>query len=521
MGHVDHGKTSLLDTLRKTNVAGGEAGGITQHIGAYSVDTPRGAVTFLDTPGHAAFTAMRARGAQVTDIVILVVAADDGVMPQTVEAIKHAKAAKVPIIVAVNKIDKPEAKPERVMQQLTEHGLVPEDWGGETMMVPVSARKGTGIDDLLERILLQADVLELRANPDRRAEGTIVEAELDKGRGPVATFLVQSGTLRIGDFIVAGEHAGKVRAMYNSRGEALKEAGPSTPVQVLGLSGVPNAGDRLNAVADDKTAKTVAEHRGIKSREEALKRQNSPMSNLVDFLGKSASTEEMHELRIIVKADVGGSAEALTRELERLSTAKVKVIVIQSGVGTITGSDVNQAIASRALVIGFNSKPDAKAQITAAHEKVDVRTYGIIYEVVDDVKKVMAQLLAPKLEERYLGRAEVRALFSVPKLGLIAGSYVVDGKIVRTEKVRVRRGTAVVHEGNLASLKRFKDDAKEVAAGYECGIGFVSFPDVKEGDVVECYTLAEVAAELGEALVAQEERENEKKAGGASTQPSA
>ena len=520
MGHVDHGKTSLLDTLRSANVAAGEAGGITQHIGAYSVETPRGRVTFLDTPGHAAFTAMRQRGAQVTDIVVLVVAADDGVMPQTVEAIKHAKAAKVPLIVAINKIDKPDAKPERVMQQLTEHGLVPEDWGGETMMVPVSARKGLGIDDLLERILLQAEILDLRASTDRRAEGTIVEAELDKGRGPVATVLVQSGTLRTGDFIVAGEHAGKVRAMYTARGEVLKEAGPSTPVQVLGLSGVPNAGDRLNAVADDKTAKTVAEHRSIKAREEALKRQNSPMSNLVDFLGKAASVEEFHELRVIVKADVGGSVEAVSQALERLSTRKVKVNVVRSGVGTITESDLNDAMASRALVVGFNSKPDAKAQALAAHEKVDVRTYSIIYELIDDVRVAMVAMLAPKFEERYMGRAEVRALFTVPKLGLIAGSYVVDGKIMRTEKVRVRRGPQIVHEGNLGSLRRFKDDVKEVAAGYECGIGFQSFTDVKEGDVVECFAMAEVAADLGEPVAILEEREREKKAS-ASVQPSA
>ena len=504
MGHVDHGKTSLLDAIRSSNVAAGEAGGITQHIGAYSVDTPRGKVTFLDTPGHAAFTAMRARGAQVTDFVILVVAADDGVMPQTAEAVAHAKQAKVPIIVAINKIDKPEAKPERVMQQLTDHGLVAEEWGGDTMMIPVSARKGTGIDKLLESIVLQAEVAELRASPDKRAEGTIIEAELDKGRGPVATILVQTGTLRLGDYIVAGEQAGKVRAMMDSHGKTLDEAGPSTPVQVLGLAGVPDAGDKLNAVADEKTARTVAEHRQQKAREEALRRQNSPMSNLLDFIGKKASDEQQLELRVIVKADVGGSVEAVSQALERLTTQKVKVNVILKGVGTITESDVNQAIASRAMVVGFNSKPDAKAAAHASHEHVEIRTFSIIYEVIDDVRKAMSRLLAPKIEEKYLGRAEVRQLFTAPKLGTIAGSYVTDGKIVRTERVRVKRNGAAVHEGSLAGLKRFKDDVKEVAAGFECGIGFASFPEVQVGDIVECFELVEVAADLGEAIAASE-----------------
>ncbi|MCC7071035.1 MAG: translation initiation factor IF-2 [Deltaproteobacteria bacterium] len=504
MGHVDHGKTSLLDAIRSTNVAAGEAGGITQHIGAYSVDTPRGKVTFLDTPGHAAFTAMRARGAQVTDFVILVVAADDGVMPQTAEAIAHAKQAQVPIIVAINKIDKPEAKPERVMQQLTDHGLVAEEWGGETMMIPVSARKGTGIDKLLESIVLQAEVAELRASPEKRAEGTIIEAELDKGRGPVATILVQTGTLKLGDYIVAGEQAGKVRAMMDSYGKSLSEAGPSTPVQVLGLAGVPDAGDKLNAVADEKTARTVAEHRQQKAREEALRRQNSPMSNLLDFIGKKASDEQQLELRVVVKADVGGSVEAVSQALERLTTQKVKVNVILKGVGTITESDVNQAIASRAMVVGFNSKPDAKAAAHASHEHVEIRTFSIIYEVIDDVRKAMSRLLAPKIDEKYLGRAEVRQLFTAPKLGTIAGSYVTDGKIVRTERVRVKRNGAAVHEGSLAGLKRFKDDVKEVAAGFECGIGFASFPEVQVGDIVECFELVEVAADLGEAIAASE-----------------
>jgi translation initiation factor IF-2 len=501
MGHVDHGKTSLLDRIRNAEVAAGEAGGITQHIGAYQVETAKGKVTFLDTPGHAAFTAMRARGAQVTDIVILVVAADDGCMPQTIEALNHAKAAKVPIMVALNKADKPDAKPERVMQQLTEHGLVSEEWGGDTIMIPVSARTGMNIDKLLESILLVAEVAELKASPDRRGEGTIVEAELDKGRGPVATVLVQQGTLKVGDFIVAGEHSGKVRAMLDDRGQQVKEAGPSTPVQVLGLAGVPDAGDKLNAVADEKTARTVAEHRQTKAREEQLRRANqNSMSNLLDFVSKSANAEQQLELKIIVKADVGGSVEAISNALEKLSTKKVKVVVVTSGVGTITESDVNLALASRAMIVGFNSKPDAKAASVASHEKVEVRSYSIIYELLDDVKRAMSQLLAPKVEEKYLGKAEIRQLFTVPKLGVIAGSYVTDGKIVRTERARIKRGNGVVHEGTFASLKRFKDDAREVAAGFECGIGFVSFTDFQPGDVIECFELVEVAADLGEAI---------------------
>ena len=418
MGHVDHGKTSLLDRIRNANVASGEAGGITQHIGAYQVETPKGRITFLDTPGHAAFSSMRARGAQITDIVILVCAADDGVMPQTIEALKHAQAAKVPIIVALNKADKPGAKPERVMQQFTEYGLVPEEWGGENIMLPVSAHTGLNIDKLLESVLLVAEVADLKAAPDRKAEGTVVEAELDKGRGPVATILVQEGTLRIGDYIVAGEHSGRVRAMIDDRGNQVKEAGPSMPVQVLGLSGVPDAGDQLNAVADEKNARAVAEHRAQKGREESLKRQNqNSMSNLLDFIGKSASAEQQLDLKVVVKADVGGSCEAVSQALEKLSTKKVRVSVIQSGVGTITESDVNFAMSSKAMVVGFNSKPDAKAAQVASHEKVEVRSYSIIYELLDDVRKVMSQMLAPNVEERYLGKAEVRQVFSVPKLG--------------------------------------------------------------------------------------------------------
>jgi translation initiation factor IF-2 len=501
MGHVDHGKTSLLDRIRNANVAAGEAGGITQHIGAYQVETPRGRITFLDTPGHAAFSSMRARGAQVTDIVILVCAADDGVMPQTIEALKHAQAAKVPIIVALNKADKPQAKPERVMQQFTEYGLVAEEWGGEAIMMPVSAHTGMNIDKLLESVLLVAEVADLKAAPDRRAEGTVVEAELDKGRGPVATILVQEGTLKVGDYIVAGEHAGRVRAMMNDRGEQVKEAGPSMPVQVLGLGGVPDAGDKLNAVADEKSARTVAEHRQQKSREEALRRQNqNSMSNLLDFIGKSANAEQQLELKVVVKADVGGSCEAVSQALEKLSTKKVRVSVINSGVGTITESDVNFALSSKAMIVGFNSKPDNKAAQVASHEKVEVRSFSIIYELLDDVRKVMSQMLAPKVEEKYLGKAEVRQVFSVPKLGFIAGSYVLDGKIVRAERGRIKRRDTVMHDGNFASLKRFKDDAKEVAAGFECGIGFVSFNQMEPGDIIECYELVEVAADLGEAI---------------------
>jgi translation initiation factor IF-2 len=500
MGHVDHGKTSLLDFIRKSKVASGEAGGITQHIGAYSVETERGRITFLDTPGHAAFTAMRQRGAQVTDIVVLVVAADDGVMPQTIEAIKHAQEAEVPIVVALNKADRPDAKPERVMQELTEYKLVPEEWGGETIMLPVSAKTGLNMDKLLESILLQAEVLQLSADTDRRAQGIVIEAQLDKGRGPVATVLIQQGTLKNGDFIVAGPHSGKVRAMYASNGALLKEAGPSDPVQVLGLAGVPDAGDRFDSVADDRTAKEVAQHRTQKQRE--AERNKTAKVSLEDFLKKTPQSEAVQDLRIIVKADVGGSMEALSHALKNLSTTKVTVNILRSGVGTITENDVNDAIASNAIVIGFNAKPDSKAQALAQHEKVDVRTYSIIYEAIEEMQQAMAALLAPKLEERYVGKAEVRALFRVPKLGVIAGSYVLDGKIQRSGKVRVMRGKDKLFEGSLSSLKRFKDDVREVAAGYECGIGVAGFNDLIEGDVVECLEIIEVRADIGETLSA-------------------
>jgi translation initiation factor IF-2 len=504
MGHVDHGKTSLLDAIRNTNVTAGEAGGITQHIGAYSVNSEKGLLTFLDTPGHEAFTSMRARGAHVTDVVVLVVAADDGVMPQTREAINHAKDAKSPLVVAINKCDKPDSRPERVMQELTEHGLVPEEWGGDTMMVQVSALKREGIDQLLESILLQAEVLELKADPGRKAQGAIVEAQLDKGRGPVATILVQQGTLRTGDYIIAGEHSGRVRAMYDSYGEKMDEAGPSTPVQVLGLGGVPSAGDQLNAVADEKSARRVAEHRAQKIREVEL--QQTSRVSLENFLNKPVSEQEGHELRLLVKADVDGSVEALRQALENLTTRKVKVNIVHSGVGTITESDVNLAVASGAIIIGFNAKADAKAHVLAQHEKVDVRTYSVIYEALDEVRDAMAGLLAPKLEERSLGVAEVRALFTVPKLGTIAGSYVLEGKITRNGKIRVRRGKEVLHEGGVASLRRFKDDVRDVAAGYECGIGVTGFSSLQEGDQLECFDIQEVKAELDEALVNLEEK---------------
>ena len=504
MGHVDHGKTSLLDAIRNTNVTAGEAGGITQHIGAYSVNSDKGLLTFLDTPGHEAFTSMRARGAHVTDVVVLVVAADDGVMPQTREAINHAKDAKSPLVVAINKCDKPDSRPERVMQELTEHGLVPEEWGGDTMMVQVSALKREGIGQLLESILLQAEVLELTADPGRKAQGAIVEAQLDKGRGPVATILVQQGTLRAGDYIIAGEHSGRVRAMYDSYGEKLEEAGPSTPVQVLGLGGVPSAGDQLNAVADEKSARRVAEHRAQKLREVEL--QQTSRVSLENFLNKPVSEEEGHELRLLVKADVDGSVEALRQALENLTTRKVKVNIVHSGVGTITESDVNLAVASGAIIVGFNAKADAKAHVLAQHEKVDVRTYSVIYEALDEVRHAMAGLLAPKLEERSLGVAEVRALFTVPKLGTIAGSYVLEGKITRNGKIRVRRGKEVLHEGGVASLRRFKDDVRDVAAGYECGIGVTGFSSLEEGDQLECFEIQEVQAELDEALVNLEEK---------------
>ena len=490
MGHVDHGKTSLLDAIRKTNVTSREAGGITQHIGAYQVQINGKPITFLDTPGHEAFTAMRARGAQVTDVAILVVAADDGVMPQTIEAINHAKAAKVPIIVAINKIDRPGANPDHVKQQLAEHELIPEDWGGDTIMVPVSAHQKTGISDLLEMILLVAEMQELKANPNLPAHGTIIEAQLDKGRGPVATVLVQRGTLHIGDTIIAGTSYGKVRAMINDRGEKVKKALPSTPVEVLGLNDVPAAGDILDST-DEKTARGVAEKRIAKKKEEEIK-LNSKVS--LDDLFQRIKEGEIKELNIVVKADVQGTIEALKASLEKIKNDEVKVAVVHAGVGAITESDVMLASAANALIIGFNVRPDANARKAAETEKVDVRTYRVIYDAINDVEAAIKGMLAPKFKEVIQGRVEIRQLITISKLK-IAGCYVVEGKVTNSSKVRVVRDGIVVHEGVIESLRRFKDDVKEVAQGFECGITLEKFSDLKEGDIFEVYDMEEIAVE--------------------------
>ena len=490
MGHVDHGKTSLLDAIRKTNVTSREAGGITQHIGAYKVNYQGKQIVFLDTPGHEAFTAMRARGAQVTDVAILVVAADDGVMPQTIEAINHAKAAKVPIIVAINKIDRPGANPDHVKQQLAEHELIPEDWGGDTIMVPVSAHQKTGISDLLEMILLVAEMQELKANPNLPAHGTIIEAQLDKGRGPVATVLVQRGTLHIGDTIIAGTSYGKVRAMINDRGEKVKKALPSTPVEVLGLIDVPAAGDILDST-DEKTARGVAEKRIAKKKEEEIK-LNSKVS--LDDLFQRIKEGEIKELNIVVKADVQGTIEALKASLEKIKNDEVKVAVVHAGVGAITESDVMLASAANALIIGFNVRPDANARKAAETEKVDVRTYRVIYDALNDVEAAIKGMLAPKFKEVIQGRVEIRQLITISKLK-IAGCYVVEGKVTNSSKVRVVRDGIVVHEGVIESLRRFKDDVKEVAQGFECGITLEKFSDLKEGDIFEVYDMEEIAVE--------------------------
>ena len=486
MGHVDHGKTSLLDAIRKTHVTEGEAGGITQHIGAYTVECNGRMITFIDTPGHEAFTSMRARGAQVTDVVILVVAADDGIMPQTVEAINHSKAAGVPIIVAVNKIDKPESNPERVKQQLTEHGLVCEDWGGDTICVPVSAKKQQNLDELLEMVLLQADVLDLKANPNKAAKGTIIEAQLDKGRGPVATVLVQNGTLKIGDPIVAGIAYGRVRAMMNDKGENVKTAGPSCPVEVLGFNEVPSAGDIMNVA---EVSKKVAEERRNRIKAEQLK--NLSKVSLEDLFSHIAEGE-VKTLNIVVKADVHGSVEAVKQALEKLSNEEVCVKCIHGGVGAITELDVMFASASNAIVIGFNVRPDSGARNLAEQEKVDVRTYRIIYQAIEDVENAMKGMFKPVFKEVHLGTISVRNTFKVSSVGTIAGAYVQDGKVQRNAQVRVVRDGVVIHEGQIASLRRFKDDVREVAAGYECGIGIENFNDIHEGDVIEAYTMEEV-----------------------------
>jgi translation initiation factor IF-2 len=489
MGHVDHGKTSLLDAIRESSITEGEAGGITQHIGAYTVECNGRQITFIDTPGHEAFTSMRARGAQVTDIVILVVAADDGIMPQTIEAINHAKAAGVPIVVAINKMDRESADPDRVKQQLTEYGLVTEEWGGETICVPVSAKTRQGLDTLLEMVLLQADVLELRANPHRIAKGTIIEAELHKGRGPIATVLVQNGTLKIGDPIVAGTTYGRVRAMMDDKGRRVEEAGPSQPVEVLGFSEVPSAGDMMNVAEIDKLSRQVAEERRDKQKAEQLKAMTKVS---LDDLFTQIAEGQVKDLNVIVKADVQGSVEAVKQALEKLSNEEVRVKCIHGGVGAITGSDIMFASASNAIVIGFNVRPDSMARETAEREKVDVRMYRIIYQAIEDIEKAMKGMFAPVFEENELGRITVRSTFKVSGVGTIAGAYVNSGKVNRNAQVRVVRDGVVVHEGKISSLKRFKDDAREVAAGYECGIGIENFNDIHEGDVIEAFIMKEV-----------------------------
>ena len=489
MGHVDHGKTSLLDYIRKTRVTTGEAGGITQHIGAYTVDLKGQQITFLDTPGHEAFTSMRMRGAQATDIAVLVVAADDGVMPQTIEAISHAKSAGVQIIVAINKIDKVGANIERIKQQLTEYELVCEEWGGDTIMVPVSAVTGEGVEQLLEMILLVAEVQDYRANPNRKARGIIIEARLDKGRGPVATVLVKNGTLRVGDTIVAGTAYGRVRAMTNDRGERVKTAGPSDPVEVIGFNDVPDAGDTITAVDDDKLSRQVAEERKDKLRAALIKDQTK---TTLDDLFSQISAGQIKDLNIIIKADVQGSVEAVRQSLEKLSNDEVRVRTIHGGVGAITETDVMLASTANAIIIGFNVRPDNNAREMAEREKIDVRLYRVIYQAIEDVQNAMKGMLAPKFKEVLLGHATVRQTFKVSGVGTIAGAYVTDGKIARNAQIRLLRDNVVVHEGKIDSLKRFKDDAKEVNANYECGIGIENYNDVKENDVIECFVMEEI-----------------------------
>ena len=489
MGHVDHGKTSLLDYIRKTRVTAGEAGGITQHIGAYTVNLDGRQITFLDTPGHEAFTSMRLRGAMATDIAVLVVAADDGVMPQTVEAISHAKAAGVQTIVAINKIDKPAANIERIKQQLTEYDLVCEDWGGDTIMVPVSAHTGEGVEQLLEMILLVAEVQDYKANPNRKARGIIIEARLDKGRGPVATVLVKNGTLRVGDTIVAGTAYGRVRAMVNDLGERVKSAGPSDPVEVIGFNDVPEAGDQISAVDDDKLSRQVAEERKDRLRAALIKEQQK---TTLDDLFSQISAGQIKDLNVIIKADVQGSVEAVRQSLEKLSNDEVRVRSIHGGVGAITETDVMLASTANAIIIGFNVRPDNNARAMAEKEKIDVRLYRVIYQAIEDVQNAMKGLLAPKFKEVLLGHATVRTPFKVSGVGTVAGSYVTDGKIIRSQQVRLLRDNVVIHEGKISSLQRFKDAVKEVNTGYECGIGIENYNDIKENDVIECFMMEEV-----------------------------
>jgi len=492
MGHVDHGKTSLLDAIRSEDVAAGEAGGITQHIGAYKVQVNDRSVVFIDTPGHEAFTRMRARGAKVTDIVVLVVAADDGVMPQTKEAIDHAKAANVSIVVAINKIDKPEAQPERVKRQLADNGLLPAEWGGDTEFVEVSAKQKTGIEKLLETLLLVADMRELKANPDAPATGTVLESRVDKGRGPVATILVQNGTLRPGDFFICGAVFGKVRALFDDHGRTVKDAPPSTPVEVLGLQGVPDAGDNFQ-VTDEAKARHIVEYRQGKQRDAAMARTSGARITL-DQLHEQLKSGDVKELGIVIKADVQGSVEVLSEMLPKLSTDQVKLKIIGSGVGAVTENDILLASASGAIVIAFGVRPDRKAMDLAQQEHVDIRTHTIIYEVSDEIKKAMEGLLEPVIQETYVGRAEVRNTFRVKGAGTVAGCYVVDGVLKRDAQVRVVRDGAIVYTSKLSSLKRFKDDASEVRTGFECGAGIANFNDVKVGDILECFQVTKLSA---------------------------
>ena len=490
MGHVDHGKTSLLDYIRNANVVSGEAGGITQHIGAYQVQVKGQPITFLDTPGHEAFTAMRARGAMVTDIAILVVAADDGIMPQTVESINHAKAAGIPIIVAINKMDKPEANPERIKQQLTEYELVPEEWGGETIICPISAKTGMGVDSLLEMVLLTAEMQELRANPDRSAHGAVIEARLDKGRGPVATLLVQNGTLHQGDVIIAGTAVGRVRAMTNARGQKLTEAGPSVPVEIIGMGEVPGAGDDFHAVADERMARELVEQRKHEQKVQAAGPQNQKVS--LEDLFSQIKQGEMKDLNIIVKADVQGSAEAVKSSLEKLSNEEVRVRVIHCAVGAVSESDVMLAATSNAIIVGFNVRPDNNAKDIAARDHVDMRMYRVIYDCINEIETAMKGMLAPKFKEVELGQAEVRSVFRITGVGMVAGCYVTNGKMQRNAQMRLLRDNIVIYDGAIASLQRFKDSVKEVAAGYECGITFEKFQDIKEGDVIEAFLMEQI-----------------------------
>ena len=489
MGHVDHGKTSLLDAIRKTNVIEGEAGGITQHIGAYKVNVNDREITFLDTPGHEAFTSMRARGAQITDIAILVVAANDGVMPQTVEAINHAKAAEIPIIVAVNKMDLPGANVEKIKEELTEHELVPEEWGGETIFVPISAKKGEGIDTLLEMVLLQADMLELKVNPKKQSKGVVIEAKLDKARGPVTTMLVQRGQLDIGDTIIVGSSIGRIRTMTNDKGKKVKFAGPSTPVEITGLTTVPNAGDTFYEVKDEKTAKHLIEKRKTQEREKGL--NESSMVTLDDLFSK-IEQGKLKQLNLIVKADVQGSVEAVKQSLEKLSNEEVRVKVIHSAAGGITESDVTLAKVSNAIIIGFNVRPEPIAKMEAEKEGVEIKQYSVIYNAIEDVEAAMKGMLDPEFKEVVIGNAEVRQVFKVSNVGTIAGCYVTDGKIARNSIVRVIRDNVVLHEGKLLSLKRFKDDVKEVAYGYECGVQVEEYNDIQEGDIIEAHIMEEI-----------------------------